>query len=332
MTRSFNKQQQMQLKQQEAAAMIDHDVVVIEDSPLPPPPPMPMDAPVTRQSSKRKRASVGSVNNTSYPPSSLPSVQPQPKRARQLSPKYTLPPPAPPVRHHPQPQSTLIPKPTALLPPQHLLSIDDQVRDLEVRQIESDLHRLQHARARSKRVEWMVDFGGCLRAKNVGVHVMSDASTAPKKNHQPPSKIDDEDGHYVVTPGQSLTPRYKVMRLLGQGTYGKVVQCYDTTDRRTLAIKVIRSVQKYRDASRIELRVLSTILEHDPLNNFKCIHLHDCFDYKGHICVVTELLGMSVFDFLKSNHFLPFPLKHIQEIGYQLLRSVQCKWTCVDGG
>ena len=32
---------------------------------------------------------------------------------------------------------------------------------------------------------------------------------------------------------------------------------------------------------------------------------------------------MSVFDFLKSNHFLPFPLKHIQEIGQQLLKSVQ---------
>lgn len=36
--------------------------------------------------------------------------------------------------------------------------------------------------------------------------------------------------------------------------------------RKKVAIKVIRSVQKYRDASKIEIRVLETLKKNDPSN------------------------------------------------------------------
>src|SRR5271156_5500509 len=62
----------------------------------------------------------------------------------------------------------------------------------------------------------------------------------------------------------------KIIRLLGQGTFGKVVQCYDRQEARYCAVKIIRAVQKYRDASKIELRVLSTLSRNDP-NNSKYI-------------------------------------------------------------
>lgn len=115
------------------------------------------------------------------------------------------------------------------------------------------------------------------------------------------------------------------MRLLGQGTFGKVVQCYDRESRSHVAIKIIRAIQKYRDASRIEIRVLNTLKENDPHNIHKCIHLKDCFDYRNHICIVSELYGMSVFDFLKENGFYPFPPSHIQSFAKQMLQSVACE-------
>ena len=116
----------------------------------------------------------------------------------------------------------------------------------------------------------------------------------------------------------------QVTRLLGQGTFGKVVEAYDKVNRTKCAIKIIRSVQKYRDASRIELRVLSTLSSNDKENRNKCIHLRDCFDYRNHICIVTDLLGMSVFDFLKGNNFIPFQASHVQHFAKQLLESVSC--------
>ncbi|KAG0742334.1 hypothetical protein G6F57_005794 [Rhizopus arrhizus] len=133
---------------------------------------------------------------------------------------------------------------------------------------------------------------------------------------------DDKDGYYIIKPNESLTPRYKMMKLLGQGTFGKVVECYDRVKRTFCAIKIIRAIPKYRDASKIEIRVLNSLKEHDPINLNKCIHLMEWFDYHNHICMVFELLGQSVFDFLKSNDFRPFPLHHIQQFAKQILTSV----------
>ncbi|RPA78467.1 kinase-like protein [Ascobolus immersus RN42] len=154
--------------------------------------------------------------------------------------------------------------------------------------------------------------------KSKEVHV--EPINEPRSSNQGP--IDDEDGHFIVTPGTPLTKKYEIVRLLGQGTFGKVVEAVDVRSRKRYAIKVIRSVQKYRDASRIELRVLQTLQIHDRDNRNKCIHLRECFDYRNHICIVTDLYGMSVFDFLKSNNFAPFPNSHIQSFARQLLISV----------
>lgn len=66
----------------------------------------------------------------------------------------------------------------------------------------------------------------------------------------------------------------------------------------------------------------------DPQLSFsffsKCIHLLNWFDYRNHICLVSELLGMCVYDFLKENDFAPFPRDHIQSFAQQLLGSVAC--------
>ncbi|KAF1939897.1 kinase-like protein [Clathrospora elynae] len=155
-----------------------------------------------------------------------------------------------------------------------------------------------------------------IKAKDVFVQVVADKSYT--KDH----KVDDEDGHYIVVPEADLTERYKITKLLGQGTFGKVVEAFDKRKGTNCAIKVIRSVPKYRDASRIELRVLSTLASNDKHNINRCIHLRDCFDFRNHICIVTDLYGQSVFDFLKSNGFVPFPSSHIQKFAKQLFTSV----------
>lgn len=155
------------------------------------------------------------------------------------------------------------------------------------------------------------------KAADVPVKVIQDSSY--HKN----GKVDDDDGHYIVVPDADLTERYQMVKLLGQGTFGKVVQARDRKRAGGLvAIKIIRSVQKYRDASKIELRVLATLKANDEQNRNRCIHLRDCFDFRGHICIVMDLLGQSVFDFLKGNNFVPFPNSQIQSFARQLFTSV----------
>lgn len=142
----------------------------------------------------------------------------------------------------------------------------------------------------------------------------------PHKLNLPP--CDDEDGHYIVRLQHEFANRYVIQKILGQGTFGKVVACYDKINRETVAIKIIRNIPKYRDAAKIELRVLTTLKKFDNDNRNHCIHLRECFDYRGHICIVTDLLKISLYDFMENNKFIPYPGLHIQAISKQLIRSV----------
>lgn len=142
----------------------------------------------------------------------------------------------------------------------------------------------------------------------------------PHQLNLPP--CDDKDGHYIIKIGDLFANRFLIIKMLGQGTFGKVVECFDKVNREHVAIKIIRNIPKYRDAAKIELRILSTLKKFDNENINHCIHLRECFDYRNHICIVTDLLMISLYDFLENNKFIAFPGSHIQAVSKQLIRSV----------
>lgn len=103
--------------------------------------------------------------------------------------------------------------------------------------------------------------------------------------------IDDSEGHLIIKPKTILNSRYVLLGILGQGTFGTVVQAYDSIQKTEVAIKIIKSIQKYTDASKIEIRILNCLKQNDPKNENQCIHLLDQFVYRNHVCMVFELLG-----------------------------------------
>merc|ERR1719300_1985360 len=96
--------------------------------------------------------------------------------------------------------------------------------------------------------------------------------------------------------------------------FGKVVKCEDLEKGNILAIKIIKNVKKYRDAAKLEINVLSKLAKYDPQGENLCVTMYDWFDYHGHKCIAFELLGKSVFDFLKDNNYSPYPLEHVRHI------------------
>ncbi|KAL8142441.1 hypothetical protein V2J09_015473 [Rumex salicifolius] len=137
----------------------------------------------------------------------------------------------------------------------------------------------------------------------------------------PPRRDDDKDGHYIFELGENLTPRYKILKKIGEGTFGQVLECFDRETREMVAIKVIRSIKKYRDAAMIEVDVLKKLGRHNGYGN-GCVQIRNWFDYRNHICIVFEMLGPSLFDFLRRNNYRPFPVDLVREIGRQLLECV----------
>ncbi|SCZ99021.1 BZ3500_MvSof-1268-A1-R1_Chr3-1g05769 [Microbotryum saponariae] len=144
----------------------------------------------------------------------------------------------------------------------------------------------------------------------------------------------DKDGHFIIVPGNKIIDAhtqvsYTIDRSLGQGTFGKVVAAKSSATNEMVAVKVIRAIPKYREAAKVEINVLKRLAFSDPHNqhadaayNSQCIHMLSSFDFRDHTCIVSELLSVSVFDFLKDNGYAPFPFSHVQSFARQLLKSV----------
>lgn len=144
---------------------------------------------------------------------------------------------------------------------------------------------------------------------------------AVQRGISPPWREDDKDGHYVFELGENLTPRYKILSKMGEGTFGRVLECWDREAKEFVAVKIIRSIQKYRDAAMIEIDVLSVLSKHDKSSS-RCVQIRNWFDFRNHVCIVCEKLGPSLFDFLRKNKYRPFPVDLVREFGRQLLESV----------
>ncbi|KAL5190169.1 Serine/threonine-protein kinase AFC3 [Glycine soja] len=132
-----------------------------------------------------------------------------------------------------------------------------------------------------------------------------------RKHVSPPKRDDDREGHYVFNLGENLTPRC---------TFGRVLECWDRQTREYVAIKVVRSIRKYRDAAMLEIDVLQQLAKNNR-GSSRCVQIRNWFDYRSH---VFERLGPSLFDFLKRNKYCPFPVDLVREFGRQLLESVAC--------
>lgn len=148
-----------------------------------------------------------------------------------------------------------------------------------------------------------------------------EAPAAARATRQAPIE-DDDEGHLVYKEGDMLQDRYRILDTLGEGTFGKVIKVQDLYKNRSVALKIIKNVKKYREAAKLEINVLAKLNKYDPTGKNLCVSMLDWFDYHGHMCIAFEILGKSVFDFLKDNAYSPYPLDQVRQMAYELCFSV----------
>ena len=127
---------------------------------------------------------------------------------------------------------------------------------------------------------------------------------------------------FFLTLSQHVEFAVKIMSKIGEGTFGRVVECWDRIDKRYVAIKITKSKEKYKVAAQMELTVLATLAAHDPQCQQPVLRLQEWFDYRGHICMVFNRLGPSMFDLLQLNKFRGLPLGVAQTFMRQILQAV----------
>jgi len=97
--------------------------------------------------------------------------------------------------------------------------------------------------------------------------------------------------------------RYVVAKQLGKGTFGRVVEMWDTVEQRGVAVKVVRAVEKYAREAEIEADIIRELQRTLPVpigRDFPIVRLLRTFESRGHYCLAFDKLGPSLFSALKA--------------------------------
>ncbi|WVQ77457.1 hypothetical protein IAR50_007143 [Cryptococcus sp. DSM 104548] len=134
---------------------------------------------------------------------------------------------------------------------------------------------------------------------------------------------DDERGDYIIVDGDHLCYRYEVGGILGKGSFGQVVQCRDHKTGKSVAVKIIRNKKRFHTQALVEVKILQQLVEWDPDNKHFMVRMTDHFSFRNHLCIVTELLSINLYELIKANQFAGFSPVLIRRFTTQMLASLQ---------
>ena len=116
-------------------------------------------------------------------------------------------------------------------------------------------------------------------------------------------KYDDEEGDYIIKPGEHLHYRYEIISLLGKGSYGEAVKCLDHKTNEYVCIKIIKANPNFQSQASVEIEILEYIANHDKANDSNIVRYYNSFIFRNHLCLVFELLDINLYDYLKIKNF-----------------------------
>lgn len=135
--------------------------------------------------------------------------------------------------------------------------------------------------------------------------------------------FDDSYGDYIVVIGDHIQYRYEVQSLLGKGTFGLVVKAVDHRNKEVVAVKVIRNKRRFQQQGAVEVKVLQLLSHRDPEDRMGVVRFKGSFLFRHHLCLVFELLSLSLYDCLRNGGFKGLSLNLIRRIAIQLIVTMR---------
>ena len=133
---------------------------------------------------------------------------------------------------------------------------------------------------------------------------------------------DDERGDYRVVLGDHLEYRYEVLSVLGKGSFGQVVKCFDHKKDMLVALKMIRNKKRFHHQALVEVKILEHLMQVDKEHRSNIVRVHGYFYFRNHLCIAFEPLSINLYEFIKNNHFQGLSLGLIRRFAIQLLTSL----------
>jgi dual specificity protein kinase YAK1 len=140
-----------------------------------------------------------------------------------------------------------------------------------------------------------------------------------------------EDGYLVVLPGNPIkSPSglvFTIVKSLGRGQFGQVFQVsvrHSTTGQTAMyAMKISRLQAIFRDQARHEASTLAFLMRQATAPERSLFaRLLSHFDFAGHTCIVTELLGSDLYTLLQSRDSVGLPIAILQSFARDLFQAL----------
>lgn len=178
--------------------------------------------------------------------------------------------------------------------------------------------------------------GSTIDIERIYALISPDYSSGPKLKHRiltvPPNGVsnenqDNEDGNLICRVYdvlQSTGKRsYTILETLGTGTFGQVFRCQKDGSGEMVAVKIIKNKRAYHRQGMIEIDVLQQLsTKCEKAGSYGIVKMMDSFEHKQHICIVFELLNMSLLDVLTQNKFRGLPIHIVQRFTKQILQAM----------
>lgn len=127
----------------------------------------------------------------------------------------------------------------------------------------------------------------------------------------------------MVVPHDHISYRYEILGALGKGSFGQVVKAFDYKEQRLVAVKIIRNKSRFHKQALVEVKVLTHIRENDASDTSNCARMLTSFNFRGHLCIVFELLSINLYELLKNNSFQGVSIPLIRRFAIQLLNTLR---------
>lgn len=133
---------------------------------------------------------------------------------------------------------------------------------------------------------------------------------------------DDENGSYKPVQHDHILYRFEVLKILGKGSFGQVLKCYDHKLGTHIALKIVRNEKRFHRQAQEEIRILEHLRKQDKENTMNVIHMYESFSFRNHICITFELLSMNLYELIKKNKFAGFSLQLVRKFTHSILQCL----------
>lgn len=135
--------------------------------------------------------------------------------------------------------------------------------------------------------------------------------------------FEDKRGDYHVSLGDHLAYRYEILQILGKGAFAQVVKCFDHLEKQLCAVKIVRNLERFQQQAQVEIAILQHLKSRDKKDSQRIVRIHADFVFRGHICLVFELLSSNLYQLLKLNQFRGLSEGLIRRLAAQMLLALR---------